>query len=173
MIMAKVKRDPTQLQQARNKIPASIRAGRVILRIASILFFLDAFGNVFEFGCFTATIFYPEFLEGEYAVNWDNAYDVVSYFALLPVAVFLVFAAIGGISYIKDKGPFMSWVSLAAILSAVLFMVQMLIILGSAITNNFDYNLNDPLQWFNLFFNTSLDGTLYFLGWMLAKNWLD
>lgn len=161
------------MQQSHNYVPASITFGRVVLLVSCGLFFIDAFLELVEFSFASVSAAYPNFLYGAYTVDWSDAISVFDYASLPIIATFMVFAAIGGVSYVLDKGPFVSWVSLAAIVSALIVFVRILFLIGMAFTGNLDYDLSDPTGWLKIVNDFEINTVLYFIGWMFAKNWLD
>lgn len=131
-----------------------IKVGSVLLIIGSILFFIDA---AFEL----AEMIYGPLLN---QVNWNQFSDTFQYFTRLFIIPFMILSGIGGISYVKKKGPFISFVALMAIIVAFLFVMDLIQSIITLINNK---------NW--LLFSIELvsvqfDGGLYFLGWFLSKD---
>ncbi len=148
---------PTQVKQAQNKVPASIRAGRILLLLCGSAFLLFAIFNLVDFGLRCA---------GQ-SGNPHDPFSLTWTIGLPFISLFMVASAIGAFSYVKEKGPFISLVSLMAIISALLC----LIVFGLEIR----YLLNNGTL-FSLHFGYFVEGVfafLYFIGWLLANNWLD
>ncbi len=148
---------PTQVKQAQNKVPASIRAGRVLLLVCGACFLAFAVFNLVDFG----------FRCAGQSGDPSDPYSLMWTIGLPFISVFMVLSAIGAFSYVKDKGPFISLVSLMAILSALLCFI----VFGLEIR----YLLNNGTL-FSLHFGYFVEGVfafLYFIGWLLANNWLD
>lgn len=131
-----------------------IKLGLVFLCIGSVLLLLDATAQLIE------TIVYP--FTGE--VKWNDFVSVFQY-VMKPFLFFvLTFAAIGGFSYAKGKGPFISFVSLMAIVMFVIFFVDLAL---SIVTLTQDHD------WANFFLgllSLQLDTGFYAIGWALAKD---
>ena len=148
---------PTQVKQAKNIVPASIRLGRIILLVCSILFFAFTILNCADFVCRCLGI----------SGDWQDPYSAI-WTVLLPfISFYLVFAGIGGISYARDRGPFIGIASLTAILSAILGVVTFMLEIRSLLNSGVLLNLN------MFYFVEGVVCFVYFLDWMLAKNWLD
>lgn len=149
---------PTQVQQAKNKVAPSIKAGRILLVATSCLFFLFGAWNIVDF-------FLRIFLEGE--TDWADPYSIIWTVILPIIGLFMIASGVGGISFVKDKGPFISFTSLAAISSAIVFVIVLLfeirslLLRGDIIPINIAYIVQGVVC------------MAYFLGWMLANNWLD
>ncbi|MDY6431191.1 MAG: hypothetical protein SPL00_05375 [Bacilli bacterium] len=149
---------PTQVKQSKQvSVPKSIIFGRVLLIFAAVGFFLMA-------------IYLPiDFIIDNLnkTIRWTDPLHCFIGVAIIPLAVFMIFAGIAAISYVRDEGPFLSFAALSAILCAVICFVDLVITTFIAI------NTKNGLEFTIRFFTIVVPCFLYFLGWLLAKNWLD
>jgi len=136
------------------KAKHQIKVGSVLLVIGSILFFIDA---VFEL----SEMIYSPILN---LVNWADFSDSFQYFSRIFIIPFMVLSGIGGISYVKRKGPFISFVALMAIIVAAIFIVDLLQSIISL------YHDGDWLMFSLELISVQFDGGLYFLGWFFSKD---
>lgn len=165
------------IQWKENKIPASIKVGRVLLRIGAVLFLLGSvlsfaywivcfIGHWVDFGPDWSDVFPP-------LAFWDQPADVVDIVsdAFLPaiyVAMFL--SGIGAFSYLKDKGPFINWVAWAALIGVGIFLFELMSELRDLVMSP------SATDWGSFVLGMlflQIDALFYSTGWMLAKNWLD
>lgn len=148
---------PTQVKQAQNRVPASIKAGRVLLLACGGLFLLFAIFNLVDFGFRCAG--QSGDLSDPYSLMWTIGLPFVS--------LFMVGSAIGAFSYVQDKGPFISLVALMAIVSALLCLVVLALEIRYWLNNGALFSLNFA------YFVEGIVAFCYFVGWLLANNWLD
>ncbi len=141
-----------------DKIPASIKFGRVLLVASSIFLVFVAALELYEF--ITAL------LEGTDA---SDPFDFISVWSAPLVVLFLLFCSIGGISFVIDKGPFVGLCSLCAIICLALVIADFVLSTRALIIKP-DYDWKD---WAISLASTQLVSGLYFTGWSLAKDWLD
>ncbi len=162
------KNPPTQTQQGKNKVAASIKFGRVLIIIGSISFFIEAI-FILTVWIISMVALVTEGPDSELALSWETPLDYVSNIGNIPICIFMIFAGIGGIAYVKDKGPFVSFCPLAAIIGMVVLVFDLILSILSLIQSKgatFGVTLFDLLT-------TWLWLGIYSFGWMLAKNWLD
>lgn len=173
--MKKEFRNTQVIQWKENKIPASIRVGRVFLWIGAILFFIDSVLSLAAWGVRFSAHWVD--YQGLYNVTinplsfWDEPFDIINVFSdgAKPVIYILMFlAGMGAISWLKGKGPFLSWVSWAAIISMVVWIIDILIDIRSMVQTGFSWQ-----AFLYNFFSMQLDIIFYSVGWLLAKDWLD
>jgi hypothetical protein len=78
--------------------------------------------------------------------------------------VFMVLSGIGGFSYAKGKGPFISFVSLMAVILLVVLTADLILSIISLVQDG---------NWttFGLsLISLQFSGLFYFIGWVLAKD---
>lgn len=141
-----------------DKIPASITFGRVLLVASSIFLVFVAALELYEF--------ITTLLEGTDA---SDPFDFISVWSEPLVVLFLLFCSIGGISFVIDKGPFVGLCSLCAIICLALVIADFVLSTRALIIKP-DYGWKD---WAISLASTQLVSGLYFVGWSLAKDWLD
>ena len=160
--------------RGRKDFPRKIRFGRVLMYIGCILFFFNAFGNLLAFGL-TFFYFFPRDVIPElndvfeqFGYYWTNFFGI-SETAFRPlIAIFLILAGIGGISWLRDKGPLMSLAPLAAIISLVIIVGNLIADIRLLIISKGDW------QAFILaLLDLQLTCGIYFIGWSIAKNQID
>jgi hypothetical protein len=130
------------------------KVGLVFLCIGSVLLFLDA---LFELIVFIASPF-------QNAVKWNSVPDMIQYCLAPVMIVFMVLSGIGGFSYAKGKGPFISFVSLMAVILLVVLTADLILSIISLVQDG---------NWttFGLsLISLQFSGLFYFIGWVLAKD---
>ena len=172
-------RQQTQvIQWKQNKVPLSIRVGRVLLVIGAVLFFINSVNSLLYWGLRLA--FHWIQVPSEYAEIkeflpelsfFESPLDIINVIsdAVSPIIYVLKFlAGIGAISYVKDKRHFVDWVSWAAIIGLGICIFDLATNIRTLVISNFDWAK------FGLsMFSMQLDILIYSIGWFLAKNWLD
>lgn len=135
----------------------SIRLGRMIL----------AFGSVFLFvsGLIHVVNLIISLCNYDYSTMEPLGLVLVifSFFLYL----FMIFSSVGGISFSLNKGPFLSLTALTAIASAVFFLVWMIFDINGLVSGG---NISAFIQ---SFASIDLSLLIYFIGWFLAKDYLD
>ena len=176
----KKERQQTQvIQWKENKVPTSIRVGRVLLVIGGILFILNAVNSIAYWGLRFGFHWLPnteQFAELKDLFPdlafWNNPLDLIDVItdALDPVIYVLKFlAALGAFAYVKDKGGhFIDWVAWAAIIGLGICVFDFATNVRTLFQSNFDWV---TFGW-NIF-SMQFDTLIYSVGWFLAKNWLD
>ncbi|OPZ37689.1 MAG: hypothetical protein BWY98_00035 [Tenericutes bacterium ADurb.BinA155] len=131
-----------------------IKVGLVLLCIGSVLLFLDA---AFELLVFIASPI-------QNAVKWNSVPAMIQYCAMPVAIVFLILSGIGGFSYARGKGPFISFVSLMAVILLISLTADLVLSIVSLVqTANWGQFGIDLLS-------LQLSGLFYFAGWVLAKD---
>ena len=152
-----ISRPSVQNQQAAHKVAPSIWAGRVLLIIGSLLFVAVAIYTAYTF---TMALI-------EQTVNWSDPLTALVTGLRPVICVFMLVAAVAGVSFVLDKGPLISVAAFAAFV-CVIVLVAALIIDVVNLTNGWDW------QKFLLnLLDVELACAVYFFGWFFAKNWLD
>lgn len=141
-----------------DKIPASIKFGRVLLMASSIFLVFVAALELYNF--------VTAILEGP---NLSDPFDFIDILAKPLVVLFLLFCSVGGVSFVIDKGPFVGLCSLCAIICFALVIIDFVLSTRSLIIHE-DYGWK---EWAISLASTQLVSGLYFTGWSLAKDWLD
>lgn len=157
----------------RKEWPKKIHVGRVLMFIGCVLFFVNAFFNLLDF---MIAVFSPaiaqiseltEIMEETYLAAWADPIGAIRFIFTPFMIAFLVISGIGGISWLRDKGPFISVAPLMAMISLVLilgnFFIDMRRLLMSGNWFQFIVDLLD----------IQLTCGIYFIGWLIAKNQLD
>lgn len=143
-------------RQARSN--TKIKVGLVLLEIGSIFFFLN---SIFEI---VVAVFYP--ILG--MVDWTSPVEIFDYILSYIVLVMLVISGIGGISYAKGKGPFISVVSFMALIVMVLIIVDTISAIIKVSMGNHDWG-----AFFSDMLSVQFDGTIYLIGWLMSKDDFD
>lgn len=168
------------IQWKENKVPTSIRVGRVLLAIGAVLFIINSIVSVAYWGVRLGFHWLPEGMEN-YA-ELKDLFPELSFFAspldiinvisdaFDPVLYVLKFlAALGAFAYLKDKGGhFIDWVAWAAIIGLGVCFFDFITSVRTLVQTNFDW-----AQFGWSFFSMQFDTLIYAIGWFLAKNWLD
>jgi hypothetical protein len=175
----KKERTQTQvIQLKQNKIPLSIRVGRVLLIIGAILFLANSVNSFIYWWARFA--FHWIKLPEEFAeiqelfpdlAFWGDPIDIINVIsdAISPIVYVLKFlAGLGAIAYVRDKGHFIDWVSWAAIIGLLICVVDLAANIRTLVVSNFNWG-----QFGLSFFSMQFDIIIYSIGWFLAKNWLD
>lgn len=139
------------------EIKFSIRLGRLLLAFGSIFLFISGLAHII--------------ISIISLVNTDySTFTAVSYFLVIfsfVLYLFMIFSSIGGVSFSLNKGPFLSLTALTAIVSAVFFFIWII----------FDFNnlfsSGDWESFLESFASIDLSLCIYFIGWFLAKDYLD
>ena len=156
------------------KVPTKIRIGQALMIIGCILFFFNALGNALDF---ILAVSYKAFADvpqvGEelvrtYDAIWSDPIAVIKYVSIPFIIVFLIVAGIGGISWVRDKGPFISIAPLMAIISLVLIVCNLYLDIRRLVMNGWNWT-----QFFIDILDIQLTCGIYFIGWMIAKNQID
>lgn len=178
--MRKERTQTQVIQWKENKVPTSIRVGRVLLIIGGILFIVNSVNSlVYWCLCFgfhwlpsdTETLADLKSLFPDLSF-WGDPIDLIDVIsdAFNPVIYTLKFlAGLGAFAYVKDKGGhFIDWVAWAAIIGLGISVFDFATNVRTLFMSNFDWKT------FGLnFFSMQFDTLIYSLGWFLAKNWLD
>jgi len=144
--------------------------GRVWMTFGCILLFFNAFGNlaVFVFAVVFALLPEQEGLLETLRQGVVNAWGdpmTVSHYIFAPfIAVFLLLSGIGGLSWIRKKGPLMSFAPMMAMISLVLIVVNLFLDLRELIRSNWDW-----LYFILNLIDLQLTCGIYFFGWLAAK----
>ena len=177
----KKERTQTQvIQWKENKVPTSIRVGRVLLIIGGILFIINSINSMIYWGLCFGFHWLPTNTEELAELKtlfpdlsfWNNPLDLVNVIwdAFNPILYVLKFiAALGAFAYVKDKGGhFIDWVAWTAIIGIGISAFDFAANVRTLVQSNFDWKT------FGLnFFSMQIDMLIYSIGWFLAKNWLD
>ncbi len=151
------RRPAIQNQQAAHKVAPSIVFGRVCL-IVGCLLFLVATG-------FTIYRYAGKFMDGSF--DWSKPRDAIEILLTPVVCIFMIVASIGGVSFVFDKGPFISVAAFAAFASLIVFIIYLVFDIRD-LTVDWDWAT------FGLsLLDVELSAFVYFIGWFFAKNWLD
>lgn len=146
--------DQAAFVKKQQKEQKHIRVGLVLIKIGSILFFID---SVF---LILALIINP--ILGN--IDWSNFVSVFNYVMYFFIIPFIILSAIGGLSYVKNKGPFISLVALMAIITILIFIGDFVVSLILLIQNG------NWWQFLVSLLSVQLDGLIYFIGWLLSKD---
>ena len=163
------------IQWKEGKVPVSIKLGRVFLTIGAILFLSS---SVFSLGSWITRFvghwvdFGPElknfFPELSFWEKSTDLFGVVSDGFTPAICVAMFLSGIGAFSYLKDRGPFIDWVSWAAIIGLGLLLWGLFSALRSLV-----FSTASVERVFLDSFSPGIDIIFYSVGWFLAKNWLD
>ncbi len=148
--------------------PATVKAGRVLMIIGSILFFIVAFSRLLEFAISFVQI------EGVDPVNWSDPYQVFVVVADPFIAVLYVLAGIGGLCYVKDKHRLRVFASLAGVIMLVVILVATVLMFRNLIKSCLAPNANLVKAWTDFlldFIGIQVTGGIYFIGWFLTKDY--
>ncbi len=163
------------IQWKHNKVPFSIKLGRVLLGIGAGLFLLGSVLSLLDWTLGLASHWIDFGPDWEGIITplsfWDSPFNIVDVMsdAFDPILCVLMFlSGIGAISYLRDKGPFISWVAWAALVGVAIVLFDFIANVRSLINEGFDWG-----AFAARFVFMQIDALIYSLGWFLAKNWLD
>ncbi len=178
--MRKERAQTQVIQWKENKIPTSIRVGRILLIVGGILFILNSVNSLIYWGFCFGFHWLPGDTEALADLKslfpdlsfWDSPLDLINVIsdAFNPVIYVLKFlAGLGAFAYVKDKGGhFIDWVAWAAIIGLGISIFDFAASVRALFISHFDWKT------FGLnFFSMQFDTLFYSIGWFLAKNWLD
>ncbi len=181
--MRKQRTQTQVIQWKENKVPTSIRVGRVLLIIGGILFIINSINSLVYWGICFGFHWLPENAMSQETFTelktlfpelafWIRPIDLINVIsdAFNPILYVLKFlAALGAFAYVKDKGGhFIDWVAWAAIIGLGISAFDFAANVRALFQSNFDWKT------FGLnFFSMQIDTLIYSIGWFLAKNWLD
>ena len=152
-----ISRPNVQNQQAAHKVAPSIWAGRVLLIIGSLLFVANAI--------YTGYLFVNSLTDP--SVNWADPFTALVAGLRPAICIFMLIAAIAGVSFVLDKGPLISVAAFAAFVSLIV-LVAAIILDVRKLSDGWDWQ-----QFFIGLLDLELACVVYVLGWFFAKNWLD
>ena len=150
-------------------VTKSIKVGRVLMLVGTALMFMYAFVSIAVFGI---SLYVPTVV----GRDLSDPLSVLSLSMLIPSAIFLVFVGIGGMSYVAEKGPFLKWASIGAIVLGIYIVVDLVLDIRTIAHNINDPQIKASTAWTTFFLGFAglqINGGIYFVGWFLAKNYLD
>ena len=150
-------------------VTKQIQVGRTMMLIGSILLFVYAVGLFVEFILSLAN---PSMMD----VEWSDPLSAFHVIMLPFIMVFLTFVGIGGITYIRNKGPFLRWASIGAIILGIVILVDFILDIRTLSRSLADPDISNTTAWVRFvlgFVGLQIFGGVYFVGWFLAKNYLD
>ena len=158
----------------RKGLKTGIRVGRVLMFIGCILFFFNALTNFLDF--IVACLYQPlrsipeltEMMDASYGAVWTDPINIIKYCCLPLIVAFLIVAGIGGISWLRDEGPFINVAPLMAMISLVLVIANFYLDIRHLINSGWDW-----VRFLLDLLDIQLTCGIYFIGWFLAKNQLD
>ena len=157
-----------ELALAYKNAPKNIRAGRVVMFIGCLLFFFSAFMDMLTF---VLTLAFP----AETNVNWSDVGEAFTTGALPLLSIFFVFAGIGGICFIRDKGGKMrKFATLAAVVTLVVFVVDTVLAIRGLVRNLMNPSVGGGTAWAQFLLSLvdiQLSGGLYLIGWFMIKDY--
>lgn len=158
-----------KLAKAENKA----KVGKIIMLVGCILLFFNAFFSLLDFTCSILYFFAPpgefkDFLDFGYSEVWSDPLSIMEYIAKPFISAFYIFAGIGGISWIRDKGPFMSFASRMAVIALFLIIINLFLDIRNLVMSNWNWG-----NFFLSFIDLQLTCGIYFVGWFLAKGKID
>lgn len=140
--------------------------------IGCILFFINALFLVATFLLAALYKFYPALILEAVGplldALWSDPISAIKICMNPVIAIFLVFAGIGGISWLRDKGPFISAAPLMAMISLILIIVNLFIDVRALVMSNWDW-----LQFLGNLLDLQFTCGIFFIGWAMAKNQID
>ena len=161
-----------QAIKAKPKLPRKIAVGRGLMMTGCVLFFINAFFSTAVFLGAALYKLYPEFiLESigpEFDALWSDPVSAIKICLNPVIAIFLIFAGIGGISWIRDKGPFISAAPLMAMISLILIIANLFVDVRALVMSNWNWG-----QFVLNLIDLQLTCGIYFIGWAMAKNQID
>ena len=147
--------------------PLKVRAGRVLIKIGSILFFIGAVVLITEF----VLSLVPNEV---YSPDWTDASTVFGIVTDPLLALFYIFAGIGGFCYVADKHKLKVVVSLAGVIMLIVIVIATVLMFRNLIKSCLAPDANVAAAWYAFlqdFISIQLSGGIYFLGWFLTKDY--
>ena len=153
-----MRRITTQFKQSRyKKTPKSILFGRVLLIFSSILLFAAAIAITVFFTYYTS----------RGMINWNSPLPCFVGVMSIPLAISFFIMGLAAFSYVSGRGRFNSIIGLTATLGILVAIIDTVI------------QATLLLHGFTIYYFLGRLGIvvlpllLYFIGWFLAKNYLD
>ena len=150
-------------------VTQKIRVGRILMIVGCALLFIYAFSLLFEFVINIANA-------KQLQIDYTDPVNVVHEVVLPFLAAFIVFVGIGGIAYVREKGPLLRWASIGAIILGVAIVIDLVLDIRSLAHNLANPEISNSYAWLRFFLGFigfQLFGGVYFVGWFLAKSYLD
>ena len=152
----------------RDDCPRKVVVGRYILFAAMILFFVMA---IVELVIFALGINGNSEL---FVVDWSKPTEVIKLVWRPFYSVILVLGGIGALSYLRNKGPFMSMVAFISFAMGVIAVLDLLRLINALVAQ---ISAGQSERAIGAFFLDMLDvqivGAIYFVGWFLTKDYLE
>ena len=149
--------------------PLSVRAGKVLLWIGSILFFIASF---FDLVFFTLSLIIPEVRS---SFDFQDPGQMFQFVNLPVLAVLFIFAGIGGIAYLKDAGKAKRLCTLSAIILLFVVVIDTVVSIRNLVYGIINPDVSAADAWGKFFLSlldVQLSGGLYLLGWILMKDYM-
>ena len=149
-----------------SRAPKSVRTGLRLMQVGSIIFFILAILEFVLFGVYLISD------DPTFAVDWSNWLAILRLFWLPFYGVLITIAGIAGLSYARGKGPLLSFASLAGMILTVVVIVDLIL----AIHNLIVYKGEPGKAWVAFLLDMidiQLFGSLYVIGWLLTKDYLE
>lgn len=146
----------------------SIRAGRVMMIVGVSLLLLYAFSCLIEF---IVAFVVPDLV----GIDFSNPLQAWHIYFLPVMITFLVFVTIGGISFVREKGPLLRWASIGAIVLAIIVLIDLFVDVRSLAKNLQNPAITADDAWSTFlfgFFGMQIPSVIYLIGWWKAKNYL-
>lgn len=151
------------------KAPTGVRAGRVLMWIGCIFFFLWALVNI---GFFVMAWAIPDVRN---QLDFGDAGVMFDLYSRPFLAMFFLFAGIGGICYLVDKTKLKRLASLAAVILVFVFLIDTVLAIRNLVHNLIEGNMSALDSWLQFLFNlldTQITGGIYLIGWALMKDYM-
>ena len=150
-------------------VTKKIRVGRMLMIVGCALLFVYALSLIIEFIVNIANA-------KQLQIDYGDPVNVVAEVILPFLAAFIVFVGVGGIAYVREKGPLLRWASIGAIILGVAIVIDLVLDIRTLAHNLANPDISNSFAWFKFglgFIGFQLFGGIYFVGWFLAKSYLD
>ena len=150
-------------------VTKKIKAGRYMMLIGAGLLLVSVALQMAEF---VLSIAFPAVME----VDFTNPMHITHVILIPFICAFLIVVAIGGISYVRGRGPLMQGASIGAIALGVYIVIDLIIEI-----RNLAHGIGNPefgtstvlYKFLSSFLQSQLFCGVFFIGWFLAKDYLD
>lgn len=153
------------IMEEKKIVPTKVKVGRILLVIGSILMMVDGLFSLVWWAIRLAAIWSP--MENITPLPFTTFIDSLNSGVQPLLCLFLFFAGIAGINYVRDKGPFIWMCSWMAIILIIVMIYDWVVAIRDAVVGgSFGLFLLGILS-FGLF------EFLYVIGWFLTKDYLE
>ncbi|MCR5348852.1 MAG: hypothetical protein K6E59_04515 [Bacilli bacterium] len=156
-----------ELSRNYKNAPTKVQAGRVIMFIGCVFFFIAATVDLVNF--VLAMAYFNQ-------IDWSDIGVALQTSSLPFLAIFFVFAGVGGICFIRDVGGRMrKFATLAAVVMLILFVIDTVLAIRNLVRGCLNPDTPATEAWITFLvslLDIQVSGGLYLIGWALTKDFV-